>query len=423
MIRQVYSAVFCAAIPAILARLWWRGRTLPAYRERWGERFAQFPAIKFDRPVIWVHTVSVGEFIAAKPMIDQLLARNTHELVVTTMTPTGSERVRASYGDRVFHVYAPYDIPALTDRFLAKTTPVLAIFLETELWPNLLNSCFKAGVPSVLANARLSEKSARGYRKTGALARTMLNQLTLAVIQNAADAERFKALGLAPEKAVVSGSIKFDITVDHALRERAATLKHLLSANGACKVWIAASTHKGEDEQILDAFQMLREKLPDHRLILVPRHPERFQDVYELCCSRGYRTLRRSACSDQAEVGDFDIFLGDTMGELMLLFGCANAAFVGGSFVANGGHNTIEPAAWGLPIVSGPSQFNFAAVSKLLADAGALQTATNASELSAALFGLLTTADGAERGRSAQAVAQENQGALACLLHKIEQFL
>lgn len=421
--RHLYSVLFVLLLPAIVVRLWWRGRNLPAYRQRWAERFAFFETPHFGKPVIWVHTVSVGEFIAAQPMIDRLLQLESHQIVVTTMTPTGSERVRKSYGERVFHVYAPYDIPALVHRFLAKIQPALAIFLETELWPNIVFACHQKNITTLLANGRLSEKSARGYRRVAALTRPMLQQLSSAAIQNQADAERFSNLGLASEKISVTGSIKFDIQITASLHTQAEALQEKFSNAGQHKIWIAASTHKGEDEIILDAFKALRSHLPNHKLILVPRHPDRFESVYQLCCDRGYRTLRRSLTGDTLPNADFDILLGDTMGELMLLFGCANAAFVGGSFVPNGGHNTIEPAVWGIPVLSGPSQFNFAEISRLLNDAGALITVNNARALSDQLHTLLTTSAAHQYGAAAREVAKQNQGALQRLMQIIMRHL
>jgi len=414
--RLLYTLLFVVLLPAILVRLWLRGRQLPAYRDRWSERFARFPEPQFKKPVIWLHTVSVGEFIAARPLIDKILDDNDHQLVITTMTPTGSERVEAAYGDRVFHVYAPYDIPVFVNRFLDHIKPQLAIFLETELWPNILRACCKNNIPSLLANARLSEKSARGYRKFAGLTRAMLNDLSLAAIQSQKDADRFIALGLAAQKAKIIGSIKFDINIPEYLVDEAQALKAQISENGKRKVWIAASTHHGEDEIVLDAFSRLLKTLPDHRLMLVPRHPDRFEKVYQLCCARGFATIRRSQNRERIIDDDYQVLLGDTMGEMMLLFGCADAAFVGGSLIENGGHNTIEPAIWGLPLLSGPSQFNFAEVSRLLHDAEALKTVTDANRLAEELEVLLTTERGKTAGDAAREVALQNQGALKRLL-------
>lgn len=422
--RLIYSLLLLLALPAIFFRLWLRGAQVPGYRKRWGERLGLFNKPSFDKPVIWVHTVSVGEFIAARPMLDKLLQLETHALVITTTTPTGSDRVQAAYGHKVFHVYAPYDFPLCLSLFLEKTQPCLAIFLETELWPNILHSCYKRHIPTLLANARLSQKSLEGYQRIRSLSQPMMRKLTQAAIQNTTDADRFMRLGLPSDKAEVIGSIKFDININETLAERAAALKQQISAKGTCDVWIAASTHRGEDEIILEAFNQLRSHNPNARLILVPRHPDRFDSVNSLCLNQGFHTLRRSLVQDNIGHIQFDILLGDTMGELMLLFGCADVAFVGGSLVKNGGHNTIEPAVWGLPIISGPSQFNFAEVSQLLMEAHALIIINSAKSLATQLIELLGDSDKAQRmGAAAKEVAHQNQGALKRLLGIIHDHL
>ncbi|WP_045856977.1 lipid IV(A) 3-deoxy-D-manno-octulosonic acid transferase [Teredinibacter purpureus] len=426
--RALYTLLFIVLIPIILARLWWRGANQPAYRKRWRERFGLFSKPIHTKTVIWVHTVSVGEFIAAKPLLDALLTQNRYTLAITTMTPTGSERVQAAYGkqigNNVFHVYAPYDIPFCINAFLTKIKPSLAIFLETELWPNTLHACAQKGIPTLLANARLSEKSARGYKKISWLAKPMLQNLTFAAIQNKEDAARFKRLGLHDAHMQVIGSIKFDITLTNTLIRQASQLKAALSHNQQYKLWIAASTHKGEDDIILAAFKRLRTHQPNTRLVLVPRHPDRFNRVYQDCERSGFVTLRRSEYQQPeafANTDSFDILLGDTMGEMMLLYGAVDAAFIGGSFVNNGGHNAIEAAVWQLPILSGPSQFNFTDITRLLTDAGGQSIVEDATALANTLHSLLSdTAKASEMGRAAATVAKQNQGALARLITVID---
>ncbi len=427
--RWFYTLCFYVMLPVILLRLWRRARLAPAYRQRWRERFGFFPALNpGTKKVVWIHTVSMGEFLGALPLIRHLLNQPQLQLVITTTTPTGSERVKAVLGDQVFHVYAPYDLPDAIARFLRRVRPSLLLIMETELWPNTLAACAARHIPSVLINARLSEKSARGYRRFASLTRPMLAHLSRVAIQQQADAERFIALGLAPHKAVVTGNIKFDLTLDDRLRAQAAALKAQLSQQGQRLVWIAASTHEGEDDIILDAFARLR-ALPEGQsllLVLVPRHPERFASVYALCCARGFNTLRRSQGEhSQGESSDaMDILLGDTMGELLLLFGASDIAFVGGSLVQKGGHNFVEPAAWGLPLVSGESLFNFAEVSRLLQCAGALQTAATDEALAGICAALLRDSGQRQvRGAAALAVAQENRGALHKTLNAIAPYL
>lgn len=423
MLRLAYTLLFTLALPIVLIRLWLRGKKLPAYRARIGERFGAIPALeKKHTQTIWFHTVSVGEFIAASQLINALLETNQYDIVVTTTTPTGSEQVTKKFGKRVYHVYAPYDIPLLVNRFLNKTQPSLAVFMETELWPNTLRQCRKHGIPTLLANGRLSQKSAKGYAKFSNLTKPMLQDLSFAAIQNPADAERFIQLGLAKLKTDITGSIKFDISISDELSQSAQQLKNQYSNNGTRPVFIAASTHRGEDEIILDAYKQTLTTQPNLLLILVPRHPDRFNDVGTMCGQHGFNVITRS--SQQVPNNSTHIVLGDTMGELMRLFGAADIAFVGGSFVANGGHNYIEPALWGLPIVTGPSQFNFASIAQELTATGSLFTVDTAASLSQQILTLLQDKNLAVKASKAgKAAVARNQGATAKHLKTIHALL
>lgn len=421
--RFFYTVFFYILTPFIMLRLLWRSFAAPAYAKRWAERFGFFPAFFTTKKVVWLHTVSVGEFIAALPLIRKLQENSSLQLVITTTTPTGSERVRASLGESVFHVYAPYDLPDVLARFLNRTKPAVMLIMETELWPNTIAACAKRNIPTILVNGRMSPRSARGYEKFSFLTRPMLQNLHLALVQHKDDAARLNNLGLPIENTQVTGSIKFDLTLSDELRSQAAQLKQLWSNNGERIIWIAASTHQGEDEIILDAHAKLQDSLKHQSdakkvlLVLVPRHPERFTSVAALCNRRGLKVAKRS--SDSVE-GDTDIILGDTMGELLLLFGASDIAFVGGSLVPNGGHNFIEPAAWSLPLLSGTHVFNFAEVSRLLQEAGGLNLVNSAQELAEQLQ--LLIADDAERikrGVAALTVANENRGALQKTLNII----
>ncbi|GGY74890.1 3-deoxy-D-manno-octulosonic acid transferase [Cellvibrio zantedeschiae] len=420
--RFVYTLIFYCAVPFILLRLLWRAIAAPAYAKRWSERFAFFAPLAAEKKVVWLHTVSVGEFIAALPLIRQLQMRDDLQLVVTTTTPTGSERVHASLGESVFHVYAPYDLPDVLARFIQRVKPSVLLIMETELWPNTIAACKKNNIPALLINGRMSEKSARGYEKFSGLTRPMLQSLTKALVQNKVDAARFNRIGLPAINTEVTGSIKFDLTISDDLRARAAELKREWSQDEKYVLWIAASTHQGEDEIILDAFSQLKQKsVSNLRLILVPRHPERFNSVANLCVNRGHVLARRS---EKTFAHNTEIILGDTMGELLLMFGASDIAFVGGSLVPNGGHNFIEPAAWALPLLSGPHVFNFAEVAKLLTEAGALQLVPSSSELATAVkFLAEDERERQKRGNSALQVANENRGALAKSIGIIEQFL
>ncbi|MDH4874727.1 lipid IV(A) 3-deoxy-D-manno-octulosonic acid transferase [Pseudomonas sp. BN515] len=421
MNRTLYTLLFHLGLPLVAVRLAWRAWRAPAYARRIGERFAfGQPSIKPGG--IWVHAVSVGESIAAAPMVRALLERHPNlPITITCMTPTGSERIRALFGDKVQHCYLPYDLPWAAARFLDKVRPKLAVIMETELWPNHIHQCARRGIPVVLANARLSERSARGYARLAKLTAPMLAELSWIAVQTEAEAERFRTLGARPECVGVTGSIKFDLRIDPALLQRAAELRGQWGADSR-PVWIAASTHAGEDEIVLAAHKVLLKQRPDALLILVPRHPERFGSVFELSRREGLATVRRSTGAPVAATDA--VLVGDTMGELLFLYALADIAFVGGSLVPNGGHNLLEPAALGKPVLSGPHLFNFLEIAAQLRDAGALAEVADAEALAAQVGGLW-----AEPGRAAAmrdaglGVLKANQGALERLLGGIARLL
>ncbi|GLZ86142.1 3-deoxy-D-manno-octulosonic acid transferase [Metapseudomonas resinovorans] len=421
MNRTLYTLLFHLGLPLVAVRLAWRAWRAPAYARRIGERFAfGLPAVKPGG--IWVHAVSVGESIAAAPMVRALLERHPDlPITITCMTPTGSERIRALFGDKVQHCYLPYDLPWAAARFLDKVQPKLAVIMETELWPNHIHQCARRGIPVVLANARLSERSARGYARFATLTAPMLAELSWIAVQTEAEAERFRTLGAHPECVGVTGSIKFDLRIDPALLQRAAELRGQWSADSR-PVWIAASTHAGEDEIVLAAHKALLKQRPDALLILVPRHPERFGSVFELSRREGLTTVRRSTGAPVAATDA--VLVGDTMGELLFLYALADIAFVGGSLVPNGGHNLLEPAALGKPVLSGPHLFNFLEIAAQLRDAGALAEVADAEELAAQVGGLWAEPGRAESMRDAGlGVLKANQGALERLLGGIARLL
>ena len=367
---------------------------------------------------LWIHAVSVGETQAALPLIKALQQRYPQmTLVVTTTTPTGSARVRAALGDTVFHVYAPYDLPGAVRRFLQRTRPRVAIIMETELWPNLIHGCQKHGIPVIVANARLSARSAAGYQRVAGLTREALQNITVIAAQAQADAQRFIALGADPARVRITGNIKFDITLAADLQQRAAALRHTWGAQRP--VWIAASTHanstSSEDEQVLTAFAAVRLVLPDSLLILVPRHPERFAKVTALCRKSGYNVWLRS--EQKPYDASPDIFIGDSMGELMLFYAASDVAFVGGSLVAHGGHNLLEPAALGIPVITGPHTFNFADISRMLLQADAARQVGTAAELAAVVITFLQN-DALRRatGEKGRRLIEQNRGALEKLM-------
>lgn len=422
--RLIYTFIFYCALPLVVLRLLWRARKAPLYKKRMAERFGWVKTIESERPLVWLHTVSVGEFLAALPLIRKLQQASVL-LLITTTTPTGSEQVKATLGDSVFHVYAPYDLPDCLARFLARVKPALLLIMETELWPNTLFACHRRAIPVVLINGRLSERSARGYQRFAATSREMLECLSAAAIQHKDDALRFQRLGLPASSINVTGNIKFDLTLTAELQARAVQLKAQWSQNGQRSIWIAASTHQGEDEIILDAFALLRQSalLPAQKLllVLVPRHPERFTTVATLCRERGYQVSTRSS---GANTDTADVLVGDTMGELLLLFGASDIAFVGGSLVPRGGHNFMEPAAWGLPLISGHHVFNFVEAAQLLSEAGALTFADSAASLAKEVSILLEDPEQRERrGAAAARVVAENRGALDKTLILIKSYL
>ena len=422
MNRTLYTLLFHLGLPLVALRLFLRSRKAPAYAQRVGERFAlNLPAMA--KGGIWVHAVSVGESIAAAPMIRALLqAYPQLPITITCMTPTGSERIRAMFADepRIQHCYLPYDLPWAAGRFLDHVQPKVAVIMETELWPNHIHQCAKRGIAVALANARLSERSARGYARFAGLTRPMLAEMSLIAVQTETEAQRFRQLGARPECVQVTGSIKFDLSIDEQLLPRARALREQWQASQR-PVWIAASTHEGEDEVILAAHRQLREHHADALLILVPRHPERFNSVFELCRGQ-FPTVRRS--SAEPINADTAVLLGDTMGELLFLYALADIAFVGGSLVANGGHNLLEPAALSLPVLSGPHLFNFLEIAAMLREAGALQEVDDAQGLAAEVRRLIELPRDAQRmGAAGLAVMKTNQGALKRLLDALGRLI
>lgn len=418
MLRFVYTLIFIILLPVVFYRLWIKDKKVPGYRIRWPERFGIYPAPSESRPIVWVHAVSVGEVVAATPVIRRLLEGGRIAVMVTTMTPTGSTRVADTFGSQVLHVYAPYDLPWTVAAFLRRTRPILAIIMETELWPNMLHECARQQLPTVLANARMSARSARRYARFAGATRQLLQCLNHVAVQNDDDGQRFLDLGLNPGKLKVTGSVKFDISLSDGLREAAAQLRH--SYGTTRPVVIAASTHAGEDEVLLEAFAGVLEKHPDTLLILVPRHPERFSEVVDLSEAR-FQTSRRS--SGQCPPGT-QVIVGDTMGEMMLLYGCADIAFVGGSLIERGGHNMIEPACWGLPILCGPHTFNFADISKRLEQVGGMVTVTDAGSLVAQVTRWIEHPQERQSvGARARDFAEQNRGAVDRLMEVVRAYL
>lgn len=418
-LRYLYSFLFYLILPFAFLRLLWRGRRLPAYRQRLGERLGFCPHQL--ESCIWVHAVSVGETIAAIPLIKAL--KKTYPdipLLVTNMTPTGAARVKAAFGDTVLQAYIPYDLPDANSRFIKRVNPKILIILETELWPNLLAACREHHIPVVLTNARLSQKSANGYRKIFSVTKTMLNQLAALSSQGYADAKRFIELGISENKVVVTGNLKFDLDIPENLHEKSNLLRQELGSERL--IWIAASTHPSEEEIILEAHKKVKEKYPNALLILVPRHPDRFDQVAQLITQEKLSMVRRSL--KEVPSSHTSVYLSDTMGELLLMYSVSDVAFVAGSFAEVGGHNMLEAAALDKPILTGPKLYNFAEISEMLFAAKGMIKVHEANELATEVMRLF--ADESYRkevGKNALSVVEQNKGSLKKQMDVIAKYL
>lgn len=413
---RFYTVLWYVLMPFLWVLLWLRGRKAPDYRRRWSERLVRGVSANQLSGCVWIHAVSVGETLAAAPMIKAFLGRYPEtELLITTTTPTGSDQVKALFGDQVHHVYCPWDVPIAWRRFFAAYNPKLVLIVETELWPNLMARAAHEQVPVWLVNGRISEKSYQGYRRLRALTTPAIRTYAGLLVQTEAEAKRYIKLGVAKEKVHVTGSIKFDLRLSDTVKQQAEQLRAEL---GERPVWVAASTHEGEEEEAIKAHKQVLHSFPNALLVLVPRHPERFNSTAEQLKREALRFCRRSQ-------GDFpdmhtQVYLGDSMGELLMLYGAADLAFVGGSFADVGGHNLLEPAAWEHPVLSGPKLYNFERIAALLEEAGALTVVKNGEELGeevAALF-----ADEARReaeGRAAAEVVAAHGGALQKTLNQL----
>ncbi len=408
MLHFFYSLFFRLALPFVLLRLWWQGRQSPETWLHWQQRLGY--VAPSPEPVIWVHAVSVGETIAAAPLVKELLRRNPSvPILMTAMTTTGSERAKAMFGDQVQYAFSPYDTPGSVKRFVDRINPRALVIMETELWPNMIALTCSRNVPIFLINARLSSHSARGYQRVWSLVKPLLGSISWIAAQADEDARRFLKIGAKPETMSVTGSIKFDVAITPSLRAEAALLRQGLG-DASRPIWIAASTHDGEDEQILDAHQKLLACHPTTLLILVPRHPDRFNEVADLVTSRGLSLGRRSL-GDAGSTAQ--VYLGDTMGELLMFYGVSDAAFVGGSLIERGGHNPLEPAAWGIPVISGPHVFNFETIYQRLNAGNALRITHNSGELADYVSQLIQDRPAARRaGTNALKVVNDNRGAL-----------
>jgi 3-deoxy-D-manno-octulosonic-acid transferase len=422
--RLFYSFMWWLALPLVLGRLWWRGRKEPGYRRHLGERLGFYGNKRDRKPsprlTIMVHAVSVGETRAAEPLVEALLhAWPDCRVLLTHMTPTGRATGKAlfsKHGDRVIQSFLPYDTRFMVGRFLRHFQPAICILMETEVWPNLIAGCAAHLVPVALVNARLSERSLRRGRRFGGLMMEAARGITLAAAQTEADATRIASLG-APRVAV-TGSIKFDVVPPEAALRTGAMLRARFAQR---PVLLCASTREGEEALILDAWRALADKPPGMLLLLVPRHPQRFDEVARLVGERGLSLARRSALPERV---DSDVLLGDSMGEMFAYFAACDCAFIGGSLLPLGGQNLIEACAVGKPVLVGEHTFNFLQATEEAVEAGAALRVPDAAALMSAAAELLRDDTARARmGEQALAFAGRHRGATSRTVELLRQFI
>jgi 3-deoxy-D-manno-octulosonic-acid transferase len=415
--RSLYSSLFYLIVPFILVRLLWRSLKAPAYRHRWRERFAFYQ--KNHAPGgIWFHAVSVGDAEALFPLVRHIQAQHPHlRLLITTMTPNGSARVKSVMQESVEHVYLPYDLPWAVNRFIRCFKPRAAVIVETEIWPNLFASCGKNAIPLYIINARLAEKSVSGYQKIPLLVRPALAQVKLIATQTADDAKRFIAIGANPEKVITIGNIKFDLEIPEQVLALGRQLKN--QQFGGRFVWLIASTHKGEEALFMDIYKAIKPRIPELLLAIAPRHPERFSEVKKLCEQTQLAVVMRS--SGEACDQSTDVYLADSMGELKMLYAAADTSFVGGSMVPAGGHNILEALAVGVPVIFGPHMFNFKEIAQGVLGQDAAIQCQDRDDIITSICSL--HAEPASRAAfidKGQAFVRQNQGAITKICSMLE---
>ena len=429
MMILFYTLCIRLAVPVLLLRLLWRSRRNPAYRyklfERLGYRLLNKPESRASEgdQWIWVHAVSVGETLAVAPLIEKLLnADPKRQVVVTSTTPTGRAQVERLFDKRVSCCWVPFDTPGSVARFLAHWRPSLTVLVETEIWPNIVLQCKRHKIPVMLANARLSSRSARGYARAGLLAKPVIASLALIACQQKADARRFIALGADSHKTLVTGSMKFDIARSRVIRQRDSLLEQLAMGSDRL-IFLAGSTHHGEEELVVAAFTQLRKNAPSALLVLAPRHPERTASITRsILAPSPFHWLLRS--TGQVVSADTDILVLDTLGELAALTAAADVSFIGGSLVPHGGHNPLEAAAFGVPVITGPHTFNFLQIFRALGRAGGAIEVIDAETLGQSVTELLTQeVYRREVGSAGSRYVEENQGALVRQHALIDQLL
>lgn len=418
MIRRLYTCFLYLLVPFILARLYWKGRSNPGYSQRIAERFSLGKELP-QSVDIWLHAVSLGEVVAATPLIEQLLAKQ-YRMLVTTMTPSGSQHVSTKFGTRVQHQYLPYDLPWCLKRFFKRLNARVGIIMETELWPNLIYEAKKANLQMALVNARLSDKGYQQYQKTGQLFKPVLNQFTFIGAQSELDANRYLSLGASKKIVSILGNMKFDLIHPGSMLDRFSMFKD--AWGNQRPVFIAASTHDDEESQLLSRLKKLQQAIPSVILLIAPRRPERFQEVFTLCQRMGFKTALRS--KPDSITPDADVVVLDSLGELLGFFQLSDYAFVGGSLIPIGGHNVLEPIAMGIPAFCGPFMQNSKTICNDLKTAKALQWANDADDLIDRLIDMHQhPMQRAEQIANATAVLKSNQGTVVKYVGEIEKLL
>ncbi|WP_025822085.1 lipid IV(A) 3-deoxy-D-manno-octulosonic acid transferase [Shewanella marina] len=417
MNRSLYSLLLYFISPLLLLYLGFRAIKSADYRGRWSERFG---FAKLQPSDVVIHSVSMGETLAAIPLIKLIMQQHPElQITVTTTSPTGSAQVRKAFGDTVQHCYLPFDLPYSIKRFLAQIQPQSLIIMETELWPNLLHYAAKRGCRCMLANGRLSAKSAAQYHKRLKLVQPMLACLDYLALQTEAEAQRFIELGVNANKISVCGSLKFDLNIADTVIEQAQQLRSGWQRNDA-PIWVAGSVHPGEFQVIIDAHKQLLERHPNALLVVVPRHPEQFDAAAQLLATNKLKSVRRS--SKQALMPDTQVLLGDSMGELLLFYAAADYALVGGSLIVHGGHNPLEPAALAKPVLMGPNYRDFLQITEMLQTAGGLTVVDDAEAIAKQLIGYIEQPEMSEQvGQAALNVVAQNRGALQQQFAVVEQ--
>jgi 3-deoxy-D-manno-octulosonic-acid transferase len=418
--RKSYSFLIYLLTPLVLLYLLLRGLRSNDYLKRWSERFARFDAPESTGGIV-IHAASMGEVNAASALIRALGKRFPDlPLCITTLTPTGSERVHTLFGRTVFHVYAPLDLPGAVRRFYQRVRPRLLVVMETEIWPNLYHEAASRNIPIIIANARISQRSIRGYRRFRNLTAAALDHVTQIGAQSGADADRLIELGADERRVVTTGNLKFDVKLPVSLIEQGEAIRTAWGTDRM--VLLAGSTHEGDEGPLLQAFGNLLETFPEALLVLVPRHPERFGRSAQLARALGLRVSLRSegaACPRSTQC-----FLVDSVGELLLYYAACDVAFVGGSIDTLGGQNVLEPAGLGKPVVVGPHMFNFEEITRQLIDSGALLQVRDARELEHALLRLFNDPELRDRmGRAGRALVKGGQGALEHTLELVSTVL